>query len=241
MDTQKKDEQLTSMFSDALAKPLSRKSFLKWTGVSAAVLGFGISLNGCKTDDNIITPGSGINFGSGDVAVLNYAYALEQLEAAFYIKVVSSFYTGATAAEIAILNDIALHERGHRDFFKAAIPTSARIADGLTFNFSTIDFTSRASVLGAAKAFEDTGVQAYNGVAYRIANVDYLGLAGKIVSVEARHSAVIRDLISPHTDSFAGSDIIADSSGLEYHNLPSAILPLVAPYFTVTVNAGDLP
>ena len=44
--------------------------------------------------------GDGFNFmddtvfdlGQGDVGVLNYAYALEQLEADFYTKVVNNFY-----------------------------------------------------------------------------------------------------------------------------------------------------
>ncbi|HWV65036.1 ferritin-like domain-containing protein [Chitinophaga sp.] len=35
-----------------------------------------------------------MSLGSGDVAVLNYAYALEQLEAAFYTQVVLTPYTG---------------------------------------------------------------------------------------------------------------------------------------------------
>ena len=43
-------------------------------------------------------PGPGtadVNLGTGDTGVLNYAYALEQLEAAFYTQVVASFYAGA--------------------------------------------------------------------------------------------------------------------------------------------------
>ena len=34
----------------------------------------------------------------GDVGVLNYAYALEQLEADFYTKVVNNFYAGISNA-----------------------------------------------------------------------------------------------------------------------------------------------
>ena len=51
--------------------------------------------------------GDGFNFmddtvfdlGQGDVGVLNYAYALEQLEADFYTKVVNNFYTGISSNE----------------------------------------------------------------------------------------------------------------------------------------------
>lgn len=241
MENQEKVEQISGLFNKALDTPLSRKTFLKLTGVSAAVLGFGISMNGCKSDDNMVVPNGGITFVAGDIGILNYAYALEQLEAAFYAKVIASFYTGSLSGELPILQDIAYHEQGHKDFFKAAIPTGSRIADDLSFNFSTIDFTSRASVLGAAKAFEDTGVSAYNGIAFHINDVNYLALAGKIVSVEARHSAVIRDLLSPRTSEFAGNDIISSSTGLETALLPSQVIPMITRYFTVTLSYSALP
>ncbi len=241
MENQEKVEHISGLFNEAFGKPINRKSFIKWTGVSAAVLGFGISMNGCKSDDVVAPPNGGITFVAGDIGILNYAYALEQLEAAFYAKVINSFYTGASAAEQSIIVDIAYHEQGHRDFFKAAIPATSRIADDLTFNFSTIDFTSRASVLGAAKAFEDTGVSAYNGIAFHINDVNYVALAGKIVSVEARHSSAIRELLSPGTSNFAGNDIISSSTGLETALLPSAVIPMITQYFTVTIGHSALP
>ena len=128
-----------------------------------------------------------------------FAYALEQLEAAFYIKVNASFYSNITSDEQQILTDIMNHEVAHRDFFKAALGSAA--IQTLTFDFSSIDFTNRASVLGTAKALEDTGVSAYNGAGKYIQSADYLTLAGKIVSVEARHAAAIRDLLMPKTAS----------------------------------------
>ena len=120
---------------------------------------------GCSDDDDAgVGPGpdtTGVNLGTGDTGILNYAYALEQLEAAFYTQVVASFYAGATANEQTILTDIRNHEVIHRDFLKAALGTSA-IAD-LQVDFTSINFADRASVLGAAKTFEDLGVSAYNG------------------------------------------------------------------------------
>ena len=58
-------------------------------------------------------------------------------------------------------------------------------------------------MLGTARAFEDLGVSAYNGAGRFIKSADYLLIAGKVVSVEARHAAVIRALLAPGTDSFA--------------------------------------
>ena len=61
-----------------------------------------------------------------------------------------------------------------------------------------MNFNDRSSVLATAKALEDTGVAAYNAAGKYITNPAYLVIAGKIVSVEARHaSATIRNLINP--------------------------------------------
>ncbi len=178
-----------------------------------------------------------MNVGSGDTGVLNYAYALEQLEAAFYVKVVSSFYNGATSEEQQILTDIREHEIAHREFFKAALGGSA-IAS-LDVDFSSIDFSSRSSVLGTAKVFEDLGVAAYNGAAYLIVNPDYLVLAGKIVSVEARHAAAIRDLLNPRSPDFAGDDVI-DTSGLDRQMLPSQVIQAANGFLSTKISANNL-
>ncbi len=72
-------------------------------------------------------PGTGattVDLGSGDVGILNYAYALEQLEAAFYTQVIATPYSGITDAERTLLTEIRDHEIIHRDFFKAALGTS---------------------------------------------------------------------------------------------------------------------
>ena len=120
----------------------------------------------------------GVNLGSGDTGILNYAYALEQLEAAFYTQVMATPFSGITAMESEYLRDIRDHEVAHREFFKNALGSN-RISD-LEVNFSSINFSSRDSVLATAKAFEDLGVSAYNGAGKLLASADYLLLAGKI-------------------------------------------------------------
>ena len=138
-----------------------------------------------------------------DFGVLNYAYALEQLEAAFYVMVVSNaaFGTIFSAPERTLLTDVRDHEVVHRDFFKAALGANA-IGD-LTPDFSAINFADRTSVLTTARTFEDLGVGAYNGAGKYLRNPDFLTVAGKIVSVEARHASAIRDLIAPRSGAFA--------------------------------------
>lgn len=164
-------------------------------------------LAGCSKSDS--SPGT-IDVGSGDGGILNYAYALEQLEAAFYAQVKSTtngYYANASAAEKQIFDDLAGHEAIHRDFLKAAITANGFTPlQSLTPDFSSITFTDRASVLSAAQTFEDTGVAAYNGAGRFITNNAYLALAGKIVSVEARHAALIRDLVT--YNNFVASDVV---------------------------------
>jgi hypothetical protein len=184
--------------------------------------------------DHPITPASGIDIGSGDTGILNFAYALEQLEAAFYIQVILTPYNGMTATEKTQLTSIRDHEILHRNFFKAAIGAAA--IPSLTVDFSSIDFTSRTTVLAQAKAFEDTGVQAYDGAGYLIVNPDYLTLAGKIVSVEARHAALIRNLITP--DTFVGSDVVA-SNGLNNTLTIAQVLPIANTYLKTKVSASN--
>jgi hypothetical protein len=217
---------------------VNRRLFLRSAGLATSM--GALVLSACKNDDPdpmIPGAGEGVELGSGDIGVLNYAYALEQLEAAFYSQVITTPYTGMTDAEKTILTEIRDHEIIHRDFFKAALGDKA--IKGLTPNFSTIDFTKRDAVLGAAKLFEDTGVAAYNGAGRLIKNKEYLLLAGKIVSVEARHAAVIRDLISPKTASFAGDDII-NTDGFDKAVAPADILAAVKGYVTNTITGASV-
>ncbi len=210
---------------------LQRRSFLRYAGAGAA--GMALVAAGCKKDEK---GQSGVYLGSGDIGILNYAYALEQLEAAFYVQVASSFYSGATQAEQSILVDIRDHEVAHREFFKNVLGANA--IGGLEVNFSSINFADRASVLGTAKAFEDLGVSAYNGAGFLLRDAGYLTVAGKIVSVEARHAAIIRELIAPN--SFANSEVI-DANGLDKSRMPAEVLSIAGAFVKTKINANDLP
>ncbi|UPT68110.1 MAG: ferritin-like domain-containing protein [Sphingobacteriales bacterium JAD_PAG50586_3] len=225
---------------DFIHQPIGRLGFLKFSGAAVAATGLLVAGVGCKKDDDDDDNPMAEDLGSGDIGILNYAYALEQLEAAFYIQVMATPFAGMTQEEAQILGDLKNHEIAHRDFFKAAIPAANRIKDDLAVNFSSIDFNSRASVLGTAKAFEDLGVAAYNGAGQLIADVQYLALAGKIVSVEARHAAAIRDLLNPWSADFAGNDII-DGNGLDGAKTPAQVLAIAGTYISTPINASNLP
>lgn len=201
------EERLVIRDGRELGSPTTRRSFLKAMGVGGSVLLLPGVFAACGDDGSMMTMPESVTLDfSSDFGVLNYAYALEQLEAAFYIQVVASFYSGATADEQAVLADLRDHEVAHRDFFAAALGSNA-IA-GLSPNFSAVDFSSRTSVLQTAMTFEDLGVTAYNGAAAYLSNADFLTVAGKIVSVEARHASVIRTLLGQSfaPDAFDGAN-----------------------------------
>ncbi len=193
----------------------SRRDFFRAAGVLGAT-GVAASLVGCAGDgptaaaiatgpaSNHAPAGTVVLDFSTDIGVLNYAYALEQLEAAFYIQVVNTpnFTTRFAPNEQRVLMDLRDHEVAHREFLQTALGT-AHIG-ALTPNFSGIDFTSRMSVLETARTFEDLGVAAYNGAGKYLRSAAFLTVAGKIVSVEARHAAAIRAVLNGNrTPAFA--------------------------------------
>jgi len=236
--------------SEELKKPLERRDFLRYTGLGLAV--GGLALAGCndvmedvsKTQSASDAHLTGlVNVGSGDAGILNYAYALEQLEAAFYAQVLmGKYYNGTSAPQRVALRDIEAHERIHREFFKMAITAAgAPIIKDLEVDFSSIDFSTKMGVLSVAKAFEDVGVAAYNGAGKLIQTPAYLTIAGKIVSVEARHAAIIRDFLEYNT--FVGPDVVDQSNGLEKSMTPAQVVAIANNYLKEgsKLYVGDLP
>jgi hypothetical protein len=253
MDTNNKSTGSAELdFLADVARTTGRRRFLKWSGLTLAVTAIGCADNGVLQPAAVATtplvPGApsgdhqgtatSVDLGTGDVAVLNYAFALEQLEYAFYVEVLNAPYVGMTAAERALLEDVRVHEDVHQRFFREALGASG-IAT-MRFEFTSVNFADRTSVLTTARTLEDVGVSAYNGAAQLLTSLDFLTLAGKIVSVEARHAAAIRDLLAPGTAAFAGDDVV-NAQGLDVVRVPSQVLPLADPFITTTIVATGLP
>ena len=241
-----------------VSSPLQRRSFLKYAGAGAAFTT--LLLAGCNDDDDgkfngVVDPPPvnpnqipAVNLGSADTGILNYAYALEQLEAAFYDMLVKSATFNTTfpnATERAVLTDIRDHEVAHRDFFKSVLGTAAIPA--LTPDFSLVNMTDRTAVLTAARTFEDIGVGAYNGAGKLLTTATNLALAGKIVSVEARHAAEIREMLKKNTFAARGAspkptdEAIINNMGLDLALMPNDVLALAKPFIKNTINASSLP
>lgn len=244
----KREKSVVSTLSPNIEKSQkSRRNFLKIG--SLAVVGTSLMLSCSDDDSDIIMPPSEVfDLGAGDLGILNYAYALEQLEAAFYKNVMDGgYWASAGAEEKLILEDLFKHEEIHRLFFKTAITAAVngddtKVLPDLEFDFSSVDFSSRSSVLQTAMVLEDTGVAAYNGAGQFIQTPAYLVLAGKIVSVEARHASAIRSIFSDNPAAFAGDDVI-DSNGLDLAKTPAQILAAVGDtgFVKTKFTANQLP
>jgi len=216
----------------------NRRGFLKMSGLALA--GTGLLLTGCSDDDdssidnNNQMPGirNGVfDLGGGDIGILTYAYALEQLEADFYTRIVNGNTFGSmfNTDEQAILADLYNHEVIHREVLKRAINTGVnnnqqQVLPNLDFEYSGLNFSNRGQVLDIAKKLEDTGVAAYNGAGKYLESAANLALAGKIVSVEARHASVIRSLINPDDGYFAAADVVEPNTGKNMAKEPSQVL-----------------
>ncbi|CAN5505696.1 ferritin-like domain-containing protein [soil metagenome] len=224
----------------------ARRTFFKviaGAGLASIALPAVVALPGCSTSPTG-RPGEVVLDFSDDFGVLNYALALEQLEYGFYEQVRSgSYFQSAPAGERQILQDLRDHELAHVDFLVAAISALGGTPIGqLQVNFAAVDFSSRSSVLGTARAFEDLGVSAYNGAGQYLTNPDLLEIAGKIVSVEARHASAIRDLIAGPSDrrAFAGDDII-DANGLDVARTPQQVLAAASDFVRTTIELRNVP
>jgi hypothetical protein len=240
MEKQTKPSNEQDGLMKAMTSPMQRRNFFRYMGATAAATTLILSTS-CDDDDDIITPDGSVDLGSGDIGILNYAYALEQLEAAFYTEVVAKSGSALSSAEMQVMMDLKAHEIAHREFFKTALGANAISA--LEVDFSAINFNDKNSVLQTAKTFEDLGVAAYNGAGSLFTDtgdgLNFLLAAGKIVSVEARHAAAIHDLISNNARKF-GEELI-DANGLDRAMKPADVLAAAAPFIETKINFSNLP
>ncbi len=239
---------------EELGRIATRRNFLRMLGVGGSIVLLPAVFAACSDDEGrIFAPpnGGGGSAGGGvvlnlstDAGILNYAFALEQLEAAFYQAVTgaSNFTTlFADANEREVLIDLRDDEVTHREFFRLAIPANGGTLIGnLAVNFASV-LTSRATILATARSFEDLGVAAYYGAGKYLTSAALLTIAGKIVSVEARHAAAIRDVLDTTGTAFGNVSDIADlgannATALDGALEPAAVLTRVRATNTVTTT-----
>ena len=165
---------------------MDRRDFMKGT---AAAVPSAIALQMLSTR---FAFAQGADFKS-DEEVLNYALTLEYLEAEFYRQGNSAGLLSPEDA--AFLDNIGADEDAH----VAAITATIKKIGGKPVPAPKVDFgeafASRESYLKTSHTFENLGVQAYLGAAGFIKDKAILQAAAGIFGVEARHAAVVGDLL----------------------------------------------
>jgi len=178
----------------------TRLSFLKKAGVAGGALVSGGAVLSAFAPSAFAGPGGTPppKFGKGDIGILNYALTLEYLEAAFY--------NGATAAGLALspqaaafLKVVTRDENAHVAFLKKALGRKA--ISSPAFEFGEANKTVE-KFMATSYVLENTGVHAYLGQVTNIQSKAYVKAAGSILTIEARHAAVIGLL-----NEAAGNDI----------------------------------
>jgi rubrerythrin len=170
--------------SPAARAVASRRTFLRRL---AAAGGVGI-LGGAALDLSDAF-GASAPSAAQDRKIFNFALLVEDLKAQFYREALAK---AGLRGELRRFAELAgNHEQAHADFLRRALGRQARQRTSFSFGNSTQDAPRFAST---ALELEELAVAAYNGQA---ANLTKKGLAAaiKIVSVEARHAAWIRDIV----------------------------------------------
>ena len=221
------DQSPTLDVLDARVKRRSeRREFFRSAAAAAATVGAGAAF---------VSRGSPAyaQEAPSDADILNFALNLEYLEAQFYFY--ASFgeplndsllsgtgtrgdvrggrrvrFTDPAVAQYA--REIALDERAHVEFLRAALgnaavaqpaidisaapdgafSAAARAAGLIGENESFDPYASDENFLLGAFIFEDVGVTAYKGAAPLITNKTFLEAAAGILAVEAYHAGLIR-------------------------------------------------
>lgn len=162
-----------------------------------------------------------------DGDILNYALTLEHLENAFYAGGVKQYNNqsfinaGLKPTLYGNLMEIAQDEATHVSFLTSALK-AAKVTPvaPCTYKFG---YTDPKSFIATANLLEGVGVSAYLGAAQYIAEKAYLTAAGSILTIEARHSAYIRDNQYPPQSPFpAAFDVPLDLS--EVYSLASLFI-----------------
>jgi hypothetical protein len=125
-----------------------------------------------------------------DAAILNLALTLENLEARAYRDAIAS--GKLTGQNLSWAQTFGQQEAEHVTLLtQAAQQMGATPAQPqASYNFPA--FTDEATTLAFLRTLEETGVGAYTGAAPLVQDKNLLAVAGGILNVEARHTAILR-------------------------------------------------
>ena len=188
--------------------------------------------------------------GTGNIKVLNYALALEDLETELYFQAVDRLTDGGTGGrdrpaglqitglgigesqrDVKFTRKFTIVEREHRDFLRGALGNAAIRPFKYDFGINRLN---RRQVVELVYTAEKTGVAAYLGAIPFFANKEFLAVAAAIQGTEARHTAIFADVIN---DLFGSPLDVAPQAkmnqGRDQPLAPDAVLAAVSPFIIV--------
>jgi ferritin-like protein len=175
----------------------SDAGFTRAEALEAALLGAGGLAVGGLIIAGLPDTASSRPTAKQDAAILNFALLMEYVQGGLYQAAVRrKIVSGELRRYTEVVGG---HERDHAAFLRRALGSAARKPPKLDFGDDVAD----AKRFGlAAERLEDLGVAALNAQAPNLTR-DTLAQAARIVSVEARHAAWIRDLRGENPAPFA--------------------------------------
>jgi rubrerythrin len=185
----------------------SRGQFLKMVGGAGAAGALAIFVAACGGDDEEegTSGGSGSSSSGGssgggggskgDIAIVNYALTLEFLEADFYKQVLDSGEVkNEQVGEVA--KEFLENEQEHVEALMATVEQlGGKPVKAPTTNFEDVLAGGEAMILETAATVENLGAAAYLGQAGNIKNKEILAAALSIHTIEARHAAVLNQVV----------------------------------------------
>lgn len=226
------------------AQSLGRRGFLRVSAASAATVA--LVATGCSNETptptapdihQLVLPG-------GDTGLLYYGYLLAKALFTVYDKVVSAPPVDLSVAERVIFADLRYHQLVYQELFHYYIDAALNpiFPGDLAFSTAGFTLTSRAGVLAAAQQLEDLAAAAQPVLLALLttgpATVTKRLVLAKMVSVQARHAATVRDLRTP--GSFADATVV-DANGQLLTKTPTEVNAALAPgYLPYVINVANL-
>jgi hypothetical protein len=244
----------------------NRREFVKLAGVT----GLGAVAGATLLER---TPKAMAANGINDFDILNFALNLEYLEANFYTvattgKTLAELgfsldgsgtrgtatggmqvdFGGFTTVE-KVAKEIAFNEQSHVKDLRATLTqfgVTPIAQPAINLDAPGIGFASVESFLTLSRAFEDIGVTAYGGAVPLFLNKTIVGMAARILAVEAEQSGNLRLLVAKNdiaTTPVDGVDILPPPSGSQFfsdiHNPPIAQTQVRTPAQILWIAYGN--
>lgn len=169
--------------AETLARPQSRKDFLK----SMAIAGAG------ATAVAALVSGKANAQAGGDLDIANFALTLEYLESEFYAQGLNAGILSSDVIPYA--QSLLDHENAHVEALTGLIQQFGGTPVAKPEFIFGDALSSQSAFLNTAATLEITGVGAYLGAATMIQSPDVLAAAGSIAGVEGEHVVAINSLL----------------------------------------------